>query len=176
MPGFFAALNDDEAQVISVWKEQVDALRNAGVAELRRDLSFSLCLETLLGLARAYEGVDDKAAIFLQLSVPCSPGFFDPADTAEFCSAALELERKITGISGAKRVGRERSWGIQKSPEGHKRDPCPENFALPDDRGSFGPCHYRVGPVPARPLICFLRYADLSGTGRRLLAASTSRT
>jgi ATP-dependent helicase/nuclease subunit A len=108
---FFAALNDDEARVIAVWKEQVDALRNAGIAELRCDPSFSSCVETLLRLARAYEGVDDKAAIFLQEIRSLLSRLFEPADTAEFCSAALELERKRPGNIGSKKSWDENDLG-----------------------------------------------------------------
>ena len=42
---------------------------------------------------------------FCRRFVPCSPALFQPADTAEFCSAALELERKRPGNIGSKKSG-----------------------------------------------------------------------
>ena len=63
---FFAALGADENTVLDTWKREVDAFRDGEIAALRKDPLFSSCLRTLLGFVSTYEGVDDKAAVFLQ--------------------------------------------------------------------------------------------------------------
>jgi hypothetical protein len=47
---FFAALSADENKVLDTWKREVDAFRDAEIAALQIDPSFSLCLRTLLGV------------------------------------------------------------------------------------------------------------------------------
>jgi len=101
---FFAALSADEMQVLSVWKTEVDAFRDAEITALRNDPSFSLCVRTLLGFAAAYEGVDDKAAVFLQEIRPLLSRLAEPSDPMEFCSSALELVKKKPGNIGSKKV------------------------------------------------------------------------
>ena len=83
---FFAALGEDENHVLDVWKKEVDAFRDGEIAVLRKDPSFSSCIRTLLGLASAYEGVDDKAAVFLQEIRPLLSRLAEPANSGEFCS------------------------------------------------------------------------------------------
>jgi len=100
---FFAALGEDEPHILDVWKTEVDAFRNGEITALRNDPSFSSCLRTLLGLASAYEGVDDKAAVFLQEIRPLLSRLAEPADPGEFCSAAIELAGKKPGKIGIKK-------------------------------------------------------------------------
>jgi ATP-dependent helicase/nuclease subunit A len=100
---FFAALGEDENHVLDVWKTEVDAFRNGEITALRNVPSFSSCLRTLLGLASAYEGVDDKAAVFLQEIRPLLSRLAEPADPGEFCSAAIELAGKKPGKIGIKK-------------------------------------------------------------------------
>ena len=100
---FFAALGEDETHILDVWKTEVDAFRNGEITALRNDPSFSSCLRTLLGLASAYEGVDDKAAVFLQEIRPLLSRLAEPADPGEFCSAAIELAGKKPGKIGIKK-------------------------------------------------------------------------
>ena len=100
---FFAALGGDEKQVLDAWKTEVNAFRNGEIAALRSDLSFSTCVRTLLGLASAYEGVDDKAAVFLQEIRPLLSRLAAPAEPGEFCSAALELAGRKPGNIGSKK-------------------------------------------------------------------------
>jgi ATP-dependent helicase/nuclease subunit A len=101
---FFAALGDDETRVLAVWKREVELFRDGEIAALRKDPSFSSCLRTLLGLASAYEGVDDKAAVFLQEIRPLLSRLAAPANPGEFCSAATELLKKKPGNIGSKKV------------------------------------------------------------------------
>jgi ATP-dependent helicase/nuclease subunit A len=100
---FFAALGEDEPHILDVWKTEVDAFRNGEITALRNDPSFSSCLRTLLGLASAYEGVDNKAAVFLQEIRPLLSRLAEPADPGEFCSAAIELAGKKPGKIGIKK-------------------------------------------------------------------------
>ena len=101
---FFAALGTDENLVLGTWKREVDAFRDGEIAALQKDSSFSSCLRTLLGLASAYEGVDDKAAIFLQEIRPLLSQLAAPKNPGEFCSAATELVKKKPGNIGSKKI------------------------------------------------------------------------
>jgi len=167
---FFAALNEDEERVIAEWKKEVDVLRDVGIAELRRDPSFSSCVETLLRLAHAYEGVDDKAAIFLQEICPLLSRIAEPADTAEFCSVALELERKRPGNIGSKK-----NWNGTDL-DAFKKARKDVNEILVRKTSLF-----RMNVDPSGPVITgstrflrdlssvFSRYADLVGNGKASL-------
>ncbi|MCX6689268.1 MAG: UvrD-helicase domain-containing protein, partial [Methanoregula sp.] len=100
---FFTALGENENHVLDVWKTEVAAFTDGEITALRSDLSFSSCVRTLHGLAAAYEGVDDKAAVFLQEILPLLSRLAAPADAGEFCSAALELAGKKPGKIGIKK-------------------------------------------------------------------------
>ena len=100
---FFAALGGDEKQVLDAWKTEVAAFRNGEITALRSDPSFSTCVRTLLALASAYEGVDDKAAVFLQEIRPLLSRLAAPAEPGEFCSTALELAGRKPGNIGSKK-------------------------------------------------------------------------
>lgn len=102
--GFFAAFNEDEQSVLDVWKREVDAFRDEEIASLRNDPSFSSCISTLLGLAAAYEGVDDKAVTFLQEIRLLLTVLGSPANPGEFCQSALDLVKKKPGNVGSKKV------------------------------------------------------------------------
>ncbi len=99
---FFAALSRNEADVLSIWKKEVDAFRDGEIATLQQDPSFTFAVTTLLGLAAAYEGVDDKAVAFLQDIRPLLSVLEKPPDTAAFCSAGLALSLKKSGNVGSK--------------------------------------------------------------------------
>ena len=101
---FFAALGDDEKRLLDVWKSEVDAFREGEIAALRNNPSLLSCLRTLLGLASEYEGVEDKAAVFLQEIRPLLCRLAAPADSSEYCSAALELSCKKPGNIGSKKI------------------------------------------------------------------------
>lgn len=100
---FFTALGEDETHVIAVWKREVDAFRDEEITTLRNDPSFSSCVRTLLRLASAYEGIDDKAAVFLQEIRPILCRLAEPADFEEFCCTALNLAGKKPGNVGSKK-------------------------------------------------------------------------
>ncbi|GAB6284893.1 MAG: hypothetical protein STSR0009_10930 [Methanoregula sp.] len=100
---FFAALGEDETHVLDVWKTEVRAFRNGEIAALRKDPAFSSCVRTLIGFASSYDGVDDKAAVFLQEIRPLLVRLARPADYGDFCSAALELAGKKPGNIGSKK-------------------------------------------------------------------------
>jgi len=101
---FFSALENDEGHVLSAWKQEVESFRDAEISALRNDSSFSSCLRTLLGLASAYDGVDDKAAVFLQGIRPLLSRLASPSGSDDFCSAALELAGKKPGNIGSKKI------------------------------------------------------------------------
>lgn len=101
---FFAALNEDEQIVLDVWEREVDAFRDEEIESLRKDPSFLSCLSTLLGLAAAYEGVDDKAVTFLQEIRLLLAVLESPANPREFCQSALDLVKKKPGNVGSKKV------------------------------------------------------------------------
>ncbi|MCX6696815.1 MAG: UvrD-helicase domain-containing protein, partial [Methanoregula sp.] len=94
---FFTALGDDENHVLDVWKTEVRKFRDEEIASLQKDPSFSSTIHTLLGLASAYEGVNDKAAAFLQEIRSLLSVLEKSADSREFCQAALELAGKKPG-------------------------------------------------------------------------------
>lgn len=100
---FFAALEQDEAQVLETWTREVSAFRDEEIALLRRDSSFVSSVRTLLGFASVYAGVDDKAVQYLQETAPLLSVLAEPGDTAGFCRAALELERKRAGNVGSRK-------------------------------------------------------------------------
>lgn len=102
---FFTALGAGEAHVIAVWKREVEAFRDEEIASLLKDPSFSSNLRTLRNLAPAYAGVDDKGALFLQEISPLLLSLENPADTGEFCRAALDLATRKPG-----RVGVKNNW------------------------------------------------------------------
>lgn len=102
---FFTALGAGEAHVIAVWKREVEAFRDEEIASLLKDPSFSSSLRTLRNLAPAYAGVDDKGALFLQEISPLLQSLENPADTGEFCRAALDLANRKPG-----RVGVKKNW------------------------------------------------------------------
>ncbi len=99
---FFDALRNDEGGVMSAWKHEVDTFRDGEIAALQQDISFVFAVRTLLGLASAYEGVDDKAVSFLEGIRPLLAVLEKPAETAAFCSAGLELSVKKAGNVGSK--------------------------------------------------------------------------
>lgn len=100
---FFSALKDDESRVLETWKAEVAAFRDREIAALRADPVFSSSVRTLLDLASAYAGVDDKAARFLQEISPLLSSLAEPADPETFCAAALSLERNRPGNIGSKK-------------------------------------------------------------------------
>ena len=100
---FFAALAEDETRVLETWKTEVDAFRNEEIGALQRDPSFLSCLHTLLGLASAYDGVDDRAAVFLHEIRPLLTRLATPENPGDFCAAALELAKKKPGNIGSKK-------------------------------------------------------------------------
>jgi ATP-dependent helicase/nuclease subunit A len=101
---FFAVLGEDEGHVVDVWKTEVEKFRDEEIASLRKDPSFSSRIHTLLGLAAVYEGVNDKAVAFLQEIRPLLSALETPADSGEFCRAALELAGKKPGNIGSKKI------------------------------------------------------------------------
>jgi len=101
---FFTALGEGESHVLGVWKREVEKFRDDEIALLRKDPSFSSRIHTLLGLAAAYDGVNDKAAVFLQEIRPLLSVLEKSADSKEFCQAALELAGKKPGNVGSKKV------------------------------------------------------------------------
>jgi ATP-dependent helicase/nuclease subunit A len=105
--GFFAALSTDENRVLAVWKTEVENFRDAEIVALRKDPSFLSCIRTLLGLASAYESVDDKAVVFLLGIRPLLSRLAAPADPEDFCRAALALMDKKPGNVGSKKVWKE---------------------------------------------------------------------
>jgi ATP-dependent helicase/nuclease subunit A len=101
---FFAELEKDEKSVLDVWKREVDVFRDEEIASLRKDPSFSSYIRTLLGLAAAYEGADDKAVTFLQEIRPLLAVLEVPPNSNEFCQSALDLGKKRPGNVGSKKV------------------------------------------------------------------------
>ncbi|HII98215.1 MAG TPA: UvrD-helicase domain-containing protein [Methanoregula sp.] len=101
---FFAALGEDEHRVAGVWKTEVEKFRDEEIASLRKDPAFSSRIHTLLALASAYAGVNDKAAVFLQEIRPLLSVLETPADPGEFCRAARELAAKKPGNIGSKKI------------------------------------------------------------------------
>jgi len=101
---FFTALGEDESHILDVWKTEVEKFRDEEIASLRKDPSFSSRIHTLLGLASVYEGVNDKAAVFLQEIRPLLTELENSKDSREFCQAALELAKKKPGNIGSKKV------------------------------------------------------------------------
>jgi ATP-dependent helicase/nuclease subunit A len=89
--------------VLAVWKQEVDAFRDAEIAALRRDPAFASHLCTLLRLAPAYAGVDDKAAIFLQEIQPLLAALDIAGNPSGFCEAALDLACRKPGKIGVKK-------------------------------------------------------------------------
>ncbi|MFA6332259.1 MAG: UvrD-helicase domain-containing protein, partial [Methanoregula sp.] len=100
---FFAALREDETAVLDAWKTEVSAFRDAEIAALRNDPSFASSLRALLAFASVYEGVNDRAALFLQEIRPFLSRLAAPANPEEFCSAALELAGRKPGNIGSKK-------------------------------------------------------------------------
>ncbi|MDO8871780.1 MAG: UvrD-helicase domain-containing protein [Methanoregula sp.] len=164
---FFAALGGDENHIPDVWKTEVDAFRDGEITALRKDPSFSLCVRTLLGFASAYEGVDDKAAIFLQEIRPLLFRLAEPADAGKFCSAALELGERKPGNIGSKKI-----WKANDLDDFKK--------ARKDLTGILERKHslFRMTVDTADPVITgsvrflrdlsvvFSRYAELAGNGK----------
>ena len=101
---FFAELEKDEQSVLDVWKREVDVFRDEEIASLRKDPSFSSYIRTLLGLAAAYEGADDKAVTFLQEIRPLLAVLEVSPNSNEFCQSALDLAKKRPGNVGSKKV------------------------------------------------------------------------
>jgi ATP-dependent helicase/nuclease subunit A len=164
---FFAALGADENKVLSVWKTEVDAFRDSEIAALRKDPSFSLCVRTLLGFAAAYEGVDDKAAVFLQEIRPLLSRLAEPSDPGEFCSSALELVKKKPGNIGSKKVWK--SNDLDDFKKARK-----DLYEIIERKNSL----FRMTVNTADPVITgsvrflrdlsvvFSRYAELAGNGK----------
>jgi ATP-dependent helicase/nuclease subunit A len=164
---FFTALGEDENHVLAVWKTEVDAFRDGEIAALRGDPSFSSCVRTLLGLASAYEGVDDKAAIFLQEIRPLLTRLVEPADPGEFCSAALELAGKKPGNIGSKKNWKDNDLDTFKKA---RKD---LNGILDRKRSLFRMTVETSDPVITGSIrflhdlsAVFSRYADLAGNGK----------
>jgi ATP-dependent helicase/nuclease subunit A len=101
---FFTALGDDESRVVEVWKREVEKFRDDEIASLRKDPSFSSRIHTLLDLAVAYDGVNDKAAVFLQEIRPLLSVLERSTNSTEFCRAGLELAEKKPGNIGSKKI------------------------------------------------------------------------
>jgi len=167
---FFSALGGDERNVVDVWKREVDTFRDEEIAALRKDPTFSSCLRTLLRLAPAYAGVDDKAAIFLQEIRPLLSALESPADPGEFSRAGLELAGRKPG-----RIGVKKNWKDNDLEEfRHSRKTLTD---ILERKSSL----FRMTVDPADPLITgsvqflkslslvFLRYADLVGSGKTAL-------
>ena len=164
---FFAALGTDENQVLAVWKREVDAFRDVEIAALRSDPSFASCLRTLLGFASAYEGVDDKAAIFLQEIRPLLCRLAEPADPAEYCSAALELVCRKPGNIGSKKIWKAEDLDDFKKARKNLTEILERKHSL-----------FRMTVDTADPVITgsirflrdlsvvFSRYAELAGNGK----------
>ncbi|MEI7648694.1 MAG: UvrD-helicase domain-containing protein, partial [Methanomicrobiales archaeon] len=164
---FFAALGKDENHILDVWKTEVNAFRDSEITALRNDPSFSLCVRTLLGFASAYEGVDDKAAVFLQEIRPLLLRLAEPIDPGEFCSAALELVGSKPGNIGSKKV-----WKPDDLDDFKK---ARKNLYEIIERKNF---LFRMTVDTADPVITgsvrflrdlsvvFLRYAELVGDGK----------
>jgi ATP-dependent helicase/nuclease subunit A len=167
---FFSALDGDERNLVDVWKREVDTFREGEIAALRKDPTFSSCLRTLLRLAPAYAGVDDKAAIFLQEIRPLLSALEHPADPGEFCRAGLELAGRKPG-----RIGVKKNWKDNDLEEfRHSRKTLTD---ILERKSSL----FRMTVDPADPLITgsvqflkslsmvFSRYADLVGSGKAAL-------
>ncbi len=164
---FFAALGKHENHILDVWKTEVNAFRDSEITALRNDPSFSLCVRTLLGFASAYEGVDDKAAVFLQEIRPLLLRLAEPIDPGEFCSAALELVGRKPGNIGSKKV-----WKPDDLDDFKK---ARKNLYEIIERKNF---LFRMTVDTADPVITgsvrflrdlsvvFLRYAELVGDGK----------
>ena len=170
MPGFFSALEKDERNVVDLWKREVDAFRDGEIISLRKDPSFSSCTRTLLRLAPAYAGVDDKAALFLQEIRPLLSALETPADAGEFCRAALELAGKKPGKIGVKTNWRDTDLEEFRHARKNLTDILERRSNL-----------FRMTVDPSDPLITgsvqflkslslvFSRYADLVGNGKSAL-------
>jgi ATP-dependent helicase/nuclease subunit A len=166
---FFATLGLDENKVLDTWKREVDAFRDGEIATLRKDPLFSSCLSTLLGLASAYEGVDDKAAVFLQEICPLLSRLSAPANPGEFCFAATELVKKKPGNIGSKKV-----WKADDLDDFKKARK--ELYEIIERKNSL----FRMTVDTADPVITgsvrflrdlsvvFSRYAELAGNGKGL--------
>jgi ATP-dependent helicase/nuclease subunit A len=167
---FFSALGGDERNVVDVWKREVDTFRDEEIAALQKDPTFSSCVRTLLRLAPAYAGVDDKAAIFLQEIRPLLSALESPADPGEFCRAALELAGRKPG-----KIGVKKNWKDNDLDEfRHSRKTLTD---ILERKNSL----FRMTVDPADPLITgsveflkslslvFFRYADLVGSGKAVL-------
>jgi len=164
---FFAALGNDETRVLAVWKTEVDAFRDAEIAALRSDPSFSSCLRTLLGFASAYEGVDDKAAVFLQEIRPLLSQLAAPAHPGEFCCAAPELVKKKPGNIGSRKLWKESDLEVFKKAR-------KDLYEIIERKNSL----FRMTVDTADPVITgsvrflrdlsvvFSRYAELAGNGK----------
>lgn len=101
---FFSVLADDESRILAAWKTEVEAFRDKELAALRKDPLFVSCVRSLLGLAAAYDGADDKAAIFLQEIRPFLTRLAEPSDPAEFCASAREFLKRKPGNVGSRKV------------------------------------------------------------------------
>ncbi|MDD5142403.1 UvrD-helicase domain-containing protein [Methanoregula sp.] len=164
---FFAALDTDETHVLKTWTREVSEFRDDEIAALRNNPSFSSSVRTLLGLASAYAGVDDKAAQFLGEIQPLLSRLSDPEDTEKFCSAALELERKRPGNIGSKKNWRGNDLAEFRSARKCLNDILEQKISL-----------FRMTMDPSDPVITgsirflhdlslvFFRYLELVGTGK----------
>jgi ATP-dependent helicase/nuclease subunit A len=167
---FFAALGEDESHVTEVWKTEVEKFRDEEIASLRKDPSFSSKIHTLLGLASAYDGVNDKAAVFLQEIRPLLSVLEKSADPQEFCEAALALAGKKSGNVGSKKVWKpddldefKQSWKdlLEILKRKHSLFRMTVDASDPVITGS-------VQFLKELSLV-FSRYAELAGTGKAAL-------
>ncbi|WP_292368537.1 UvrD-helicase domain-containing protein [Methanoregula sp. UBA64] len=167
---FFAALDADETGVITVWKEETGRIRDAEIAALRGDPSFSASLKQLLGLAREYTGSEDRAAQFLAEIQPLLATLAETSDTAEFCAVALELERKRPGNIGSKKNWRGNDLDLYRKSRKDLNGILERKLSL-----------FRLTVDPSDPVIAgsvrflhdlsrvFSRYSALVGNGKAVL-------
>ncbi|MCK9632594.1 MAG: UvrD-helicase domain-containing protein [Methanoregula sp.] len=167
---FFTALGKDENLVLDVWKIEVEKFRDEEIALLRKDPSFSSRIHTLLDLASIYDRVNDKAAVFLHEIRPLLYVLEKPADSREFCQAALELARKKPGNVGSKKVWKPDDLDEFKQSRKDLSEILDRKYSL-----------FRMTVNASDPVITgsieflkslslvFSRYAELVGSGKAIL-------
>jgi ATP-dependent helicase/nuclease subunit A len=165
---FFSALSRDEDGVLQTWIREVGEFRDAEISALRRDPGFTSCVRTLLNLASAYAGVDDRAAQFLAEIRSLLQELESPSGTEEFCQAALALAARKPGNIGSKKNWKENDLENFKTAR--------KNLgAILDRKQSL----FRMTVDPADPVVTgsirflrdlsavFSRYNELVAAGKR---------
>ncbi|MFA5296158.1 MAG: UvrD-helicase domain-containing protein [Methanoregulaceae archaeon] len=139
---FFAALDENEDQVVSSWMQEVNAFRDSEIRDLLNDRSFCSMVCTLLDLAARYEGADDKAAVFLGEIRPLLEQLSSLTCTEDFCCAASAILKKRPGNVGSRKVWKEEDLSGFKSARRNLTDILERKRAL-----------FRMTVDPSDPLI-----------------------